>query len=123
MPLKQLARQWLLMALSEFRSSPCPSRVWRCLPLQRFLLEQRGQFCHSLGELAAMPRPSQPRACLHPRAGYNHLDVAEEEDEQCSSSLSLFIFAALSVMTSRDELDQQHVFPGGFVFKYTPIFL
>ena len=69
-----------------------------------------------LGELAAMHWSSQPRACLDPRAGYNQLDVVDEEDEQCGSLLSLFIFAVLGVMTSRDDLDQQHVFPGGFCF-------
>lgn len=63
-----------------------------------------------------MHRSSEPRARLDPRAGYNQLDVVEEEDERCGSFLSLFIFAVLGIMTSRDGLDQQHVFPGGFCF-------
>lgn len=80
------------------------------------LPEQRGQFYYSLGELVAMHRSSQPRACLDPTAGYKQLDVVEEEDEQCDSLLSLFIFAVLGIMTSRDSLDQQHVLPGVFCF-------
>lgn len=56
-----------------------------------------------------------------PRAGYNHLDVVGEEDEPCGSSLSLFMFAVLGEMrSSRDTLNQQHVFPGMFLFLKMP---
>lgn len=70
----------------------------------------------SLGGLAAVRWGSQPGVFLEPRAGYNQLDVIEEEDKQRGSLLSLFIFAVLGIMTSTDGLDEQVIFPGDFCF-------
>lgn len=79
--------------------------------------QNRGDSCTSLWEgwqlCAGDPGPGR---FLEPRASYNQLDVVKEEDEQCGSSLSLFIFAVLGIMTSRDGLDEQDNFPGVFCF-------